>query len=230
MIHRLDPRARIIVAVGLTLFLALSHQLLTLWLGLLLALLLTAIAQLPGSILRPRLLALNSFMLLLWLMLPYSGLNWTQGVFQALSITLKGNAMLLLMTTLLSTIELFALGQALQQLHVPVKLIQLLLLTVRYLRVMEQEYQRLRRAMTVRGFQAGFNQHSYRSLAYLVAMLWIKSFDRAERIVAAMKCRGFQGQFLTRQRWIWHTYDSGFVLMMFLIFIALFTVEWQLKP
>lgn len=230
MIHRLDPRAKITVAVSLTLFLALSHQLLTLWLGLLLALLLTAIAQLPESLLRSRLLALNSFMLLLWLMLPYSGFSWTQGVLHALSITLKGNAMLLFMTTLLSTIELFTLGQALQHLRLPAKLIQLLLLTARYLVVIDQEYQRLRRAMALRGFQAGFNRHSYRSLAYLVAMLWIKSFDRAERIVAAMKCRGFQGQFLTRKRLVWQPYDTGFVVIIFWIFIGLIIVEWQLKP
>ena len=67
--------------------------------------------------------------------------------------------------------------------------------TVRYLDVLHHELDRLRRAMAVRCFRPRMNRHTYRSVGYLVGMLLVKSFDRSERIVAAMKCRGFQGRF-----------------------------------
>ena len=39
------------------------------------------------------------------------------------------------------------------------------------------------------------NGHSYRTFGYLVGMLLVRSFDRSERVLAAMKCRGFRGQY-----------------------------------
>ena len=65
----------------------------------------------------------------------------------------------------------------------------------RYLFVMEQEYQRLARSALIRGFQPGTNTHTYRTYAYFVGMLFIRAFERAERVNRAMKCRGYDGRF-----------------------------------
>jgi len=61
--------------------------------------------------------------------------------------------------------------------------------------VIHKEYHRLVNAMKMRGFRPGTNMHTYRTYAYLVGMLLVRSFDRSKRIVAAMKCRGFKGKF-----------------------------------
>jgi cobalt/nickel transport system permease protein len=53
----------------------------------------------------------------------------------------------------------------------------------------------LRIAMRVRGFRPGSNRHTWRSLGYLVGMLLVRSLERAERVRAAMLCRGYTGQF-----------------------------------
>ena len=82
------------------------------------------------------------------------------------------------------------LGHALGHLHVPRKLAHLLLFTVRYLDVLDREYRRLRAAMKVRSFRPRMSLHTYRAYGYLVGMLLVRSFDRSERMLAAMKCRG----------------------------------------
>ena len=49
--------------------------------------------------------------------------------------------------------------------------------------------------MKVRCFQPGLNRHTYRTVGYLVGMLLVRSFDRSERILSAMLCRGFAGRY-----------------------------------
>ena len=68
-------------------------------------------------------------------------------------------------------------------------------MTVRYIEVLGREYRRLRTAMVVRGFRMRFSLHTWRSLGHLFGMLFARSIDRAERIGAAMRCRGFNGAF-----------------------------------
>jgi cobalt/nickel transport system permease protein len=53
----------------------------------------------------------------------------------------------------------------------------------------------MRRAITIRSFQAKTNLHTYRTYAYLVGMLLVRSFDHSQRIYKAMLCRGFTGNF-----------------------------------
>jgi cobalt/nickel transport system permease protein len=76
----------------------------------------------------------------------------------------------------------------------PPKLTTLLLFTVRYTAVLRQEYARLRRAMDARCFAPRPNGHTLRSLGHLVGMLLVRGFERSERILGAMKCRGYSGR------------------------------------
>ena len=118
-----------------------------------------------------------------------------EGLEHGLAIALKANAVTLMALALLGGAELPEIGHALRRLGAPAKLTHLLLMTVRYIEVLGREYRRLRAAMTVRGFRMGFNLHSWRSLGHLFGMLFARSFDRAARIGAAMRCRGFNGEF-----------------------------------
>ena len=152
-----------------------------------------------------RLIPLNAFMLLLWLTLPFTAGNEAlplahiplslhpAGVHRALMITIKANTILTGVLVLIGTMHTATLARALQSLRVPNKLVGVFVLTVRYLYVVRQEYERLRAAMRVRGFRPGTNRRTYRVYAYLMGMLFVRSLDRSERILAAMKCRGFTG-------------------------------------
>ena len=238
IIHRLDPRAKIVIGVLCSVFIALVSALSVLWSGLLCAFLVVTIARLPIRAVIKRLLGLNLFMLLLWLVLPITTpgsiiciigpADITQeGVLLATSITLKGNAIVLIYTALLSTIEVASLGHAFTHLRVPKKLSHLFLFTVRYVDVLHHEYKRLRTAMKVRCFHPHANMHTYRTFGYLVGMLLTKSLDRSERVVAAMKCRGFRGKFYMFDHFSLKPYDMAFIAISVVVFLSLIWMEWS---
>ncbi len=117
-----------------------------------------------------------------------------EGLLHACKIALKANAVVLALLALVGTMGATTLGHAMAHLKVPEKLVHLLMFTVRYLDVIGQEYKRMRRAMQARAFVLRSNMHTWRSIGYLVGMLLVHSLERSERIMAAMKCRGYQGK------------------------------------
>jgi cobalt/nickel transport system permease protein len=160
-----------------------------------------------------RLALVNGFILFLWLFLPFTYPGEAlytigpltvhkEGVWYALLITLKSNAILMAAIVLLGTSPVFSLVHALSHMGVPDKLVHLFFFCFRYIHLIHDEYHRLVRSMKIRGFRPHTNVHTYRSYAYLVGMLLVRSFDRSARILDAMKCRGFQGRF-----YILHHYE-----------------------
>ena len=127
---------------------------------------------------------------------------------------------------MISTSYLSTLGYALNRLKVPEKIIYLLLITYRYIFVIEQEYQRLIRAARIRCFEPGTNLHTYRTYAYLVGMLFVRASARAERVYQAMICRGFSGKFHTLQDFTFTGYDLGWAFALGSGLIIMGYLEW----
>jgi len=238
LIHRLDPRLRIGLALAFAVLLAVSRRppVLILGLGLSLAAVLTA--RLGWRVILVRLGELNLFMVLILILLPFSSpgealfrlgsLSFTrEGLYFGLAIAAKGNAIVIMLTVLLSTIEATTLGHALSHLRVPAKLIHLYFFTVRYLDLLHHEYVRLARAMKARCFKPGLNRHTYRSLGYLVAVLLVRSLDRSERIMAAMKCRGFRGRLYLLDHFAPAGRDVVFGLLALAVLAGLGWLEWS---
>lgn len=240
LVHRLDPRGKIVVAALFAVLVATTTTYATALAGLTLALLCLALARLPLRKVLVRLLMVNSFIFFLWLVLPltYPGdplwrlgpLSATrQGLVFTGLITLKSNAIIIALIALVATIPVVTLGQALNQMKFPDKLSHLLLFTYRYIYVFEQEYHRLVQAMKIRGFRPRTNLHTYRSYAYLAAMLLVNSFDRAERVFQAMLCRGFHGNFYSLRTFSWQRCDRLFLAASLPALAGLLWLEW-LKP
>ena len=236
--HRLDPRGKIVVAGLFAIQMAVAQTYAATLVGLALALICLALARLPLKKVLARLLVVNSFIFFLWIVLPltYPGdaiwrfgpLTATQqGLIYTGLITLKSNAILIALIALVATVPVVTLGQALHNLHFPDKLCHLLLFTYRYLYVFEQEYHRLVQAMKIRGFQPRTNLHTYRSYAYLAAMLLVRSYDRADRVFQAMRCRGFHGVFYSLRTFSWQRRDGIFVVVSLLVLAILLYLEWQ---
>jgi cobalt/nickel transport system permease protein len=57
-------------------------------------------------------------------------------------------------------------------------------------------------------------------------MLLVRSFDRAERIVAAMKCRGFRGRFYLLDHFHYSWGDLPFAIVSLTVLGALICAEW----
>jgi cobalt/nickel transport system permease protein len=236
--HRLDPRGKIVVAALFAILIAVANTYAAALAGLALALVYLALARLPLKKVLIRLLMVNSFIVFLWLVLPltYPGdpvwrlgpLTVTrQGLASTGLITLKSNAIIIALIALIATVPVVTLGQALHNLKLPGKLCHLLLFTYRYIYVFEQEYRRLVQAMKIRGFTPRTNLHTYRSYAYLAAMLLVRSFDRAERVFEAMRCRGFQGTFYSLKTFTWTRRDGVFLTVSLVALAGLFCLEWQ---
>jgi len=236
-LHRIDPRLRIVVAALFSCSVAVFHALAALLAACLAALLLLALSGLDFRQIGRRLAVMLGFLLLLWCLLPvtYEGdivgrvgpLNFYRpGILLSAQITLKSLAIIAVFTALLATIPVNTLGQSLARLHVPDKLVYLLLMCYRYIFVIEQEYHRLIAAMKIRGFQPRTNLHTYRSYAYLVGMLFVRAASRADRVHQAMRCRGFDGRFHSLATFPVHPLNQWFAVAAASAMIVLLWMEW----
>ena len=233
-VNRLDPRVRIVWVV-LYAFAIISTD--CLWILLSCCVLglslLFHTRQLNGATLK-KVVTMDGFIIFLLCLLPFTtpgevlftvwGYNASvEGSLKALDIILTANAVVLAMLALISTIDAVMLGHALHHLKVPNALVHLLLFSVRYIDVLKQEYHRLRIAMRARCFKAGNNMHTYQSIGYLLGMMLIRSLERSERILEAMKCRGFNGNFYLLDEFIITKRDYIFSgCSLFFILIILF--------
>ncbi len=211
LVSRIDPRIRVAAAAGYTSVVAVCDDLTALVASLGVSALLVILARLPLLKVAGRLTVVAGFLALIWALLPltYGGpvmgrlgplVFHAPGVRLALQITLKSVAIVTAFIALVATMDIATLGHSLLRLGVPAKVAYLLLMTYRYIFVLEQEYQRLLRAARIRGFKPGTNLHSYRTFAYLVGMLFVRASNRAQRVHQAMKCRGFRGRFYSLAR------------------------------
>jgi len=236
--HRLDPRIKIISATVFAFTTALASTFPAMFAALGASLILIAVSGLGLRPVLMRLALVNGFILFFWLVLPLTvaGQPYMQigpltltreGILLSAQITIKSNAILISMIALLATSSISTLGHALNRLKVPDKLVLLLLLTFRYIFVLEQEYQRLRRAIRIRGFTPGTNLHSYRTYAYVIGMLFVRAAARADRVHQAMLCRGFRGKFYSLRTFSLGTSDWLWAAAVGIMIIAVGALEWS---
>lgn len=238
-IHQLEPRVKVIFATIYVFVVALSSQFPALLAAVFLSLVLVRMAGLNYWEVAKRLAVINGLIIFLWLVLPltFSGeplLNFGpltvthQGVILSAQITLKSNAILLAMISLITTMTLATLGHALNHLRIPEKIVHLLLMTYRYIFVLEFEYLRLNRAARIRGFRPGTSMHTYRTYAYLIGMLFVRAVNRAERVYQAMQCRGFKGKFYALQEFQPSWLNWAFSIFMSVVIIGMVLLEWKI--
>jgi cobalt/nickel transport system permease protein len=118
-----------------------------------------------------------------------------------------------------ATMSVFTMGRAMRHLHVPNKIVQLFFFTYRYIHVIHMEYQRLMKTLKIRGFYPRTNLHTYRTYAYLVGMVIVRSHDRAERVRAAMLCRGFSGTFYDLSEFSFKASDLVALVLMLMVIL-----------
>ena len=238
VLHRLDPRLRIVSAALISILLAVSTAFSTLFAGLALAACLVLTSRLPMMEVAKRLTVINLFNVILFLVLPvtYEGtpvfhigqLACTrEGMLLASRIALKSNAILMIFVALIATMAIATMGHGLHRLHMPRKLVYLLLIAYRYVFVLEQEYQRLHTAIRIRGFIPKTNLHTYKTYAYLFGMLLVRALTRAERVYHAMLCRGFKGKFYCIHQFSFSRTDRLWTVFLLVTLTVLGGLEWM---
>lgn len=235
-VNKIDPRARVVTALLFAVVVVSIQSISILLAAFAVSVLVLLGSGLPWRTTLKRMAAMDGFIFAMLAILPFSvpgdtwftlfGLQATwQGLWRAIEIALVANTVILMLLALVGSMESVTLGQALGKLKVPMVLVHLLLFTVRYIEVLKDEYQRLRQAMAARAFRAGNNWHTYRSVGYLFGMLLVRAMERSERVLDAMKCRGFTGQLPMLVQMRMQVMDWLFVGLMISVMLTLLYVE-----
>ena len=141
--------------------------------------------------------ALIIFIALMWATLSWkigeNGIEFNfQGIELAEKLSLRTHLLLISLWLFLWNINDAVLVQAIGKLPLPEKLIQLFVLTVRYIALLGELRQKMDIAMRARGFRPGLNRRTLYVTAQRVALLLIHALLKAETAQMALKCRGFQ--------------------------------------
>ncbi|QIG41974.1 cobalt ECF transporter T component CbiQ [Nocardioides anomalus] len=115
------------------------------------------------------------------------------GLESAGALLAKGTLGVLASLTLAATTEPQELLVGLERLRVPDLLVQIMGFMVRYLEVVTTELQRMKVARESRGFTARNPRH-WPVLARSAGALFIRSYERGERVHLAMLSRGYTGR------------------------------------
>ncbi len=120
--------------------------------------------------------------------------GWEAAVFPCLRMVTA----FLGMAFLTSTTSLREIIHALNHLKFPRIFVLLIDFTVRYIAVVMDELNRMQTAGKARGFKPGrglWDRHTVKTIGSMLAMLFLRSYERAERVYFAMLSRGYTGQY-----------------------------------
>ena len=206
-VHRLDPRSKALAVLAFVIVVVSTppqHLLafviyagLTAWAA--------ALARVPLGYVLLRAAAVLPFSALVALALPFFEGGPTvrvlggrlelsvQGLWTLAGVTLKSCLGAAAVVLLISTTRFSALLRALRALGMPALFADLLALTYRYLFVLTGEAMRLRRAAAARGYRPRWLGQAL-LVGRMVGNLFLRSYERAERIYGAMLLRGYSGR------------------------------------
>jgi cobalt/nickel transport system permease protein len=180
-----------------------------------------ALGRVPAVMILGRVLILIASVAPMLILLPIS--NREHGIEVALGLLGRIVAIGLLGLALTRTTRLPTLFAAAQAMGTPDAWVQILDLAYRYLFLLNSEVRRMRVALVSRGFRLRSNLMTYRTLGYGLGATIVQSADRAERVSAAMRARGFDGQFRTTETFTTTRQDRLMALVWILFTVALIT-------
>ena len=212
-IHRLDPRTKLVATFLFILVVVLTS--LNQWPAFALSFFIIAIlillSRVPLFYVFKRSLAIMPFVLMIAIFIPffkegevagsYNIWLWqvtvTYSGLQVLaSIVIKAWLSILSLILLTSTTRLTNLLYGLEKLHMPRVLVMILSFMYRYLFILVDETMRMKQARDSRNFGGG-RLRQIRVIGSIIGTLFIRSYERGERVYAAMVARGFDGQIRT---------------------------------
>jgi len=151
---------------------------------------------------------------------------YREGLLAGLSIVVKGTLGVLAAVILSTTTTAREILRGLERLKLPAVMVQIASFMLRYVNVISDEMERMKVARESRGFIATGIKH-WKVIATSAAALFIRSYERGERVHLAMLSRGFDGNLptlvtdtVTNKHWV----SALSVPVLALIFSLLFLV------
>ncbi len=210
--HTWDPRVKIATLFAFCFVVVSLDALGTCLAALLISILAVFFSHTPWIRVQKRLVALSGFLTMFLVIMPFTSPAVEQetillfpllstlpfhmyGLLTAVLICLKACSVALLMEPMFGTSSLTISLQALQQIGVPSPIIQMLLLTHRFIYLFQQEAHRMHRSMKLRGFSPKTNMATMCITGNFLGMLFIRSYERTQHVYEAMLSRGYNGIF-----------------------------------
>ena len=215
-VHRLDPRVKVLVALGFILGVALLPD--AAWVAYGAAALLIAAATVaarlsPGLVVRRSLLGLPFLLAAVTVLFTVPGRAlWSgpwglaltdAGLMRFGSIVARSLLSIAAAVLLTATTRFPDVLHALRHLRVPAVLVGIIAFMYRYLFVLVEEVQRLLRARAARSARLpgtkGGGSLGWRAavVGHMAGQLLVRSLDRSDRVYQAMQARGYRGELLT---------------------------------
>lgn len=202
--HHMAPHAKLVAAFGMVASIAVTPRQ-AVWAFAIYAFLIGGIAvasRVPLRFLLLRLLAVAPFVLFA-LFIPFIATGETteilgvevsvEGLWGAWNVLIKAVLGASVSIVLTATTEIPDIIRGLGVLRVPALFTSIATFMIRYLELVADELQRMRVAMTARGYDPRWLSQA-RPIASSAGALFIRSYERGERVHAAMMARGFTGE------------------------------------
>ncbi len=207
-IHDWDPRVKLVSILILIFSIVLLYDLKLAFIGLIVAVIMLFISKIPLRFVGVYLKWVSFFILPFFLIMPFTVqgtelyrfhvLSVTyEGVTYALLICVRAFSAALLIFPMIGTMKFGTTIKALESLKVPNKLVQMVMFTYRYIFVLTSELQSMLRSMNSRGFAMRLSMQTPRTLGKAIGMLFVRSYERSERVYNAMVSRGYVGNIRT---------------------------------
>ena len=234
-IHRLDPRTKFITSLAFIMAVVLTPasnwRVFAFYFCLIAALLI--ISRLPLLYVLKRSLVIFPFVLMIAIFIPfftqgeiagsYNIWLWQvsvtySGLFILANVVVKAWLCIFSLILLSSTTKLADLLKGLKQLGIPQVMILILSFMYRYLFVLVDEMMRMRQARDSRNF-GGSRLHQLKTIGHMTGALFIRSYERGERVYAAMLSRGFDGEIRTSHKLSFRQADAYFSVAFCLMLV-----------
>ena len=243
VIHRLDPRGKLVVTFAFIVAVVLTPFSSWLAYGLYFAVIavLIALSRLPVSHFLKRSLVIIPFVLLMAVFIPFFKEGEVAGSYNLwlwqVSVTHSGLQVLwnimakawlsiLSLILLTSTASFTSILKGLEQLRMPKVIVMIMSFMYRYIFLLTDEVLRMKQARDSRNFGGGRKLWQIGTVGNMIGTLFIRSYERGERVYASMVARGFDGHSRTLERLCFSRRDALFVavLGMALVSIGLFNL------
>ncbi|HUU68538.1 MAG TPA: cobalt ECF transporter T component CbiQ [Planctomycetota bacterium] len=236
-VHRLDPRTKIICTLafcGIVVSVPADRLALLAWCVPPLCAAL-AVSRLPLLYFLKRCLLLSPFVATVLVFFPFTQHSGTEvarvgplhvysgGLLMSAVLAARFLCTVLAALILACTTPFAALLRGLEKFRVPRLFIMVLSFLYRYLFVLVDESDRMRRARDSRSPRPG-GAGALRAAPGMIGMLFIRTYDRSERVYSAMLARGFHGTVRTLDELHFHAADAAVLAGFAAYFIAVFIV------
>ncbi|MFA5066339.1 MAG: cobalt ECF transporter T component CbiQ [Dehalococcoidia bacterium] len=241
-VHRLDPRTKLLCSLAFILAVVLTPE--GIWRAfavyLLIMLVLILLSRLPIGYVLKRSLVIFPFVIMVVVFVPFFkqgevAVSYDIGVWHIavtyeglevmVNVIVKSWLCILCLIVLSSSTKFEELLHGMYRLKVPQVFVQITSFMYRYMFVLADQAMRMQMARDSRNF--GVNRRNiFKTMGNMIGMLFIRSYERAERIYAAMLSRGYNGDIVVVNQLRFRLPDAYFALSICLLLVCPAILWW----